>query len=247
MDNNKLSLSMYFSLDADVLRQLAFLDVIMSESTGFVDFKKIGNDVFRENSGYLFYIYNEIAKNPNSNIKLFVTETPYREVKSFPSCLNFIKKYCYTPNMNIMNVTEKNDEAVKLARAYCLGYTDEAQGVVYVPSMKTFLSNEGETRISRDARNMAEATREGAIFITLNGQDYVFDKSLDDKNTIRRDNTIAINKALGYGQIVDGYDITPRPFIVNEIVPTLKHNNRNALKLAFADDKTKIKASEIIK
>lgn len=247
MNNKTLSLSMYISLDADVLRQLAFLDVIMSESTGFVDFQKIGDDVFKENSGFLFYLYNEIAKNPDSKIKLLVTETPYREVKHFPACLNFIKNYCYAPSINMMNVAEKNDEAVKLSAAYCFGYTDEKQGIAYDPSMKTFLNNDGKTRVSRDARNMAEATREGAIFITLNGQDYVFDRSVDGKNNARRQKTVAINKALGYGQIVDGYDITPRPFIVNEIVPILKFKDRNTLRLAFADDATKIKASEIVK
>ena len=113
--------------------------------------------------------------------------------------------------------------------------------------MKTFLNNDGKTRVSRDARNMAEATREGAIFITLNGQDYVFDRSVDGKNNARRQKTVAINKALGYGQFVDGFDITPRPFIVNEIVPILKFKAPETIKLALAEDSSKIKMTEIQK
>ena len=236
------NLSMYMALDADVLRDLAFLDIAHSENQSVESILSGADDVFANNYYYLEALYNKVVINPTSEFKLLVNETAWREIKHFPHVREFIKKYCYVPKLNIFNVAEKNDEAADLANAYCFGYEDRETGRRIAPAMEPY-AKDGYLRISRDARNMAEATRESAIFVTMNAQDYVFDKHWPMGNKVRKTRIMLINEANNYVKVINGKKYIPQPFPLH-VMGNLLMQNERPLDFIVADDDFKIKASE---
>lgn len=241
------NLSMYMAIDADVLRDLTFIDYICEHAgkdTNVLNYVDDNALVFKNNYYYLKTLYEKVVVNPDSQFKLLVNETVWRETKFSDKCQDFVKKYCYVPRINIFNVTEKNDDAANLAAAYCFGYDNRETGVHVKPAMEPYHSKYGD-KISRDARNMAEATRESAIFVTINAQDYVFDKHSYEGNKLRKLRIAEINDDCGYYKIINGKKMIPQPYPLHVIASLLKDKtNYSALEFILADDDNKVRASE---
>ena len=235
------SLSMYGNLDADALIHLAFLDTVRSQTSGRIDLRKIGDEVFQNNSGFIYNTYERIARNPASPIKLLVTETCWKQVKNSETCREFIRKYCYVPKFTVFNADSKQRFKTKLANYYCFGYQDPKTGEFIPAPMDPDVNENGEKTVSEDAMLMAETARERAFLITLNGQHFVFDKSVSGFNRDRRAGIKAINRECGAYFTINGTQEVSSPFTMAEFGKIIKFNEPH---FVLSDDSTKVLAAE---
>jgi len=245
--------SIYIALDSDVLRNLSVMDVLVKNNGGVIDqvafynqLLKAGDKVLAQNVNFISEVYNLVCQSVSEEYPLFkflVTETVWQETRHLPNVVDFIKNYCYVPNINTLNMDKKLEEKHRLAQAYCFGLYDLDGREVCPPPMQKY--KKGLQLIpSNDAYIMAEATREGAAVLTMNGQDYVFDKNGAIGNKNRKCGIMAINEKLGYGKIVGGKMLLPEPFTLDKFCPLVARAGRN-IRLLFADDSEKVRAGEL--
>ena len=105
MENNK---HFYLAIDSDILRTLAYLDMLKKEY-GVVDRSKIRDYGLRENLNYYIRLYNCVKYD---EIRLLIVDAVYQESKHSEHLINFIKEYCYFPNINAVNYQEKAEKAL---------------------------------------------------------------------------------------------------------------------------------------
>ena len=215
MENNNQN---YFAIDSDILRALAFVDIILERDPN-CDLKTINDPLMKRWSGYIKKLYFKIK---SGEIKPVIVETVYLESKHSPSLVSFMKKYCYFPNVNAINYEEKKEKARKLAYAYCEPY--KFKGEPRPAPMKTVYNAALNAYApTNDCFIMAQATIEGIPLITANGRDYIFDERSENENDNTRVLGIAsINHAEGYHEMHNGKFITVVPMHIRTIGPMLK-------------------------
>ena len=234
--------NIFIALDSDVLRSLAELDELLENNPKFNT--KNAHDFFiRENGNYMKKMLNLIK---SGNLSIFVGSAIYREVKHRPECEEFIKKYCYMPKMNASNFAELVTESDNLAFKYCTQkYVHEDKE--YYPPMDLHYSAYLKRDVpSNDAYAMAEATMVGCIFITNNGQDFIFRKyEKADKDSRLVGITILNTQEGYYSASEDGSQIVPRPMEFYRFIPLLRKGLDN-LHLPNVDEDNFVKANSIL-
>ena len=134
----KMTKSNYFAIDSDILRSLAFIDILFTNDPN-CDLRTANDPLVKKWSGYLKKLYLKIKSN---EVHPVIVEAVYLESKHSKSLLDFMRKYCYFPNVNAINYPQKREKAKRLANAYCMPYKfeGEAKSPSLVPPLEnTFL------------------------------------------------------------------------------------------------------------
>ena len=241
MKNNE---HIYFSLDSDVLRALAFLEVLMSkeEKGKEVDYNSIDDGVI---NNYLDTLKGIINLSKKGKIRLLVVNTVYHENKHSKTLVNFMKKYCYFPNINMVNADENASKVQSLVDKYCSPYTFGSVGYD-APFLKTYNAHLGKLVASNDVYIVAESTVENACLITNNSKHIIYNERNEEDKNSRALGVISININEGYCQRDSksaGF-ITPRPYSLKTMARFVKKIEEfNTVKQK--DDK--IKASSVLR
>lgn len=160
----------YFALDSDVLTNLA--DLVR----GRKDYPNLNKSELREKLNLPkceklvsnFNFYNELLDLAlNDEIRFLVTPTAYYESRQIPVCHEFIKQYCYLPNINVTNYKNFEYRVRQLAKAYCLPYERDEKRYP-APLSPKYNAEVGDVVPTNDAYIMAEASVCNANLITEN-------------------------------------------------------------------------------
>ena len=208
---------LHFAIDSDVLRVLAFLDIILEQSSE-QDLRNSPDPLIKRWGGYFKRLYYKMQRD---EIRLVIVDAVFQESQHSTSLLSFMKKYCYFPKINAVNYQRKAAEARKLANAYCSNFVVGDRE--YPAPMKKIFNAESTTfSPTNDCYIMAQATIEGIPLITANGKDFIFDERAGTENHDRAKGIMSVNIAKGYYTSNQGKFNTSRPFHINTIGPMLK-------------------------
>ena len=237
MENSK---HIYFSIDSDVLRALTFVDLLLKDDPK-TDLKKFKDPMVKNHGGYLKKLL-KLAK--DDVVRLLIVNTVYQEGKHSEKLVDFMKEYCYFPNINFANFDEKSEKIERLVDRYCNDYT--VGDVTYdAPFMKTYNASLKRKVASNDAYIVAESTVENACLITNNSKHIIYNERNDNDQNSRVKGIVNININEGYYQTVeDGVSIlTPRPYALHVVGPMLKDMEK------FSSVKTndKVKADTVLR
>lgn len=218
----KIRTPKYIAIDSDILRELAFLDILKSEHGHNIDLEKLpANSALRKHFNYFVRLYNCITYN---EIKIVIVDAVYQESKHSETLINFIKKYCYFPNVNAINYQERAAKARLLARKYCEEYVHQGE-TMPAPMKSVFVADINKYVPTNDCYIMAQATIDGLPLLTGNGQDFIFNKrneNRDDHDRVR--GITQINIANGYYTTnAKGYQVTSAPILIYDLGPILKN------------------------
>lgn len=212
----------YLAVDSDILRTLTYFDVLRKEH-GYIDVEKIKDRSLKKDFNYYNRLFNCIL---HDEIRLLIVDAVYQESKHSATLLNFIKEYCYFPNVNAANYQEKAERARTLAKAYCEPYTYKAK-LQAAPMKSVFVADINKYVPTNDCYIMAQATVEQCSLLTANGKDFIF-------NTRHTDNKAEHERVLGIVQIniqngyyVDsdkGYQVAPKPVMIDTLAKILKYD-----------------------
>lgn len=238
-----------FAIDSDILRSLAFIDLLMEENP-----KLTKEDLKLENKQDQLYKYFGYYKRFLKSIKedklrIVIVDAIFQESKHSESLVKFIKKYAYFPDINIVNYQTKADQARKLAYSYCQPY--EYNNRTYPAPMKfVFIADISQRIPTNDAYAMAQASIEGLSFVTANGQDFIFNVKQSNKHHNKYTNSRSIgiiNKNISHGYCStneDGIITAPKPMHIKTFGAMLGDDVTKIIK-AKPTGKL-IKAAEII-
>ena len=216
----------YIAIDSDILRELSFLKMLKKEYGHSINPDKLPlNSALKKDFNYFVLLLNCIE---HDEIRLVIVDAVYQESKHSDSLINFIKDYCYFPNINAANYQEKAEQSRILAKAYCSEYTycDEEK---QAPMKSVFIADINKYAPSNDCYIMAQATIEGLPLLTGNGKDFVFNNR-NPNNSQRKNNhdrvkgIIQVNISNGYFTIQEnGKKISSAPMLLYELAPILRH------------------------
>lgn len=216
----------YFAIDSDVLRTLAYIDKIL-ESGKYYDFTNSPDPLLKRWSGYFQRLYYKMK---SDEIRLVIVDAVYQESQHSKSLLEFMKHYCYFPKINAVNYQRKSAEARKLADAYCNSY-NVGDKEFPAPMKQVFNAQSNTFSPTNDCFIMAQATIEGICLITANGRDFIFDERSNNENHDRAKGITNINISRGYYASEHGKFNASRPFHINTIGPMIKKDDKTPLEV----------------
>lgn len=237
MTNKK---AVYLAIDSDILRTLTLLDILKTEY-GFVDIDKIKDSTLKRDFNYFTRLYNAITHN---EIKPLIVDAVYQESKHSNSLIEFMKKYCYFPNVNAVNYQEKAEKARNLANAYTKSFTYNGEN--REPPMKAvFVADINKYVPTNDCYIMAQSTIEHCSLLTGNGKDFIFNEKNEDRYAHDRVKGITqVNILNGYfDEDTPGHYITPKPIMINTIAAILKYENEF---VTISQNEDKVKADLVL-
>ena len=218
---------MYFSLDSDVLSNLAELDEFLEHHPNATNKDIIDKFKNRKQDSVIKHLdmytkYLNIAKDKNSPIRFLVTQTPWKESCHIEAVNDFIRKYCYVPRVNYLQQNNIKREIIKLARSYCKSYTNHKGEKKEAPMSIKYNADKGELAPSNDAYVMAEATVFGACVLTENKKDFINMEQEESTsaygNNKRALGIIELNKIFGYEVAYDEHFRTvSKPWAVDHL------------------------------
>jgi len=210
----------YVAVDSDILRNLTYLD-LLKKKYGMVEIKDVKEPQLVKDFNYYARILNHVK---NDDLRLLIVDAVYQESKHSEHLLNFMKEYCYFPNVSATNYQEKAKKARELAHAYCSPY--EFKGQKYGAPMKcVYIADVNKYVPTNDAYIMAQATVEGCCVLTGNKKDFIFDKKQNAGNKDRLIGIYRINKLSGYYIKSKDKIITSKPVTIPFVVGSLKRDN----------------------
>lgn len=249
----------YFALDSDVLTNLATL------AKGKKDYPNLNKSELREKLNLLrcdmlfgnFNFYNELLDLAlNDEIRFLVTPTAYYESRQIPTCKDFIKLYCYLPNINVANYKNFEYRVRTLAKAYCVPYEREEK-IFPAPLSPKYNAEVGDVVPANDAYIMAEASICNANLITENIKHLIL-KS--DKNEHYSQEDVVYNRrdwGIADINIINGYcfeqtkpngeikKFSPIPVSVESIGKSLKYFKDQGRIYPESLDKAFVRASTV--
>lgn len=219
MTKNK---AIYLAIDSDILRTLTLLDILKKEH-GHIDVEKIKGSNLKKDFNYFNRLYQSML---HDEIRLLIVDAVYQESKHSQSLLNFIKEYCYFPNVNATNYQEKAEKARQLANAYTEPYLYK-EDQQEAPMKAVFVADISKYVPTNDCYIMAQATIEGCSLLTGNGKDFIFNQRNEDRYAHDRVRGITqINIINGYyEEDKPGHYITPKPIMINTLAAILKYED----------------------
>lgn len=237
MTNKK---TIYLAIDSDILRTLTLLDILKTEH-GYVDIEKVKDVSLKKDFNYFNRLYNAILYD---EIRPLVVDAVYQESKHSNSLIEFMKKYCYFPNVNAVNYQDKAEKARNLANAYTKPFI--YNGEHCDPPMKAvFVADINKYVPTNDCYIMAQATIEHCSLLTGNGKDFIFNQRHEDRYAHERVKGIAqVNILNGYfDEDSPGHYITPKPVMINTLAGILKYDDEF---LSIEQNEDKVKADLIL-
>ena len=210
----------YLAVDPNVLRILAFVDLLAQEHE-YIDVDKIKNDQLRKDFNYYKRLYDCIV---TDHIRIVLLEHVYRVSKHSETLMNFIKKYCYCSNYNSKNYEEKTNKMLELSKAYCCEYVlrDEIHPA---PINLNGLSTHQKEYQMKNALMMAQATIEGCMFLTTH-ENLIINKRSSQNNRENAVGIFNINMLNGYyDTMFNGKMLSPHPILLRDIGPMTKDPN----------------------
>ena len=224
---------LYIAIDSDILRTLAYLNLLKKEH-GFVDREKVKDHSLKKDLNYFLRLFKAIQ---NDEIRPLIVDAVFQESKHSETLVDFMREYCYFPNVNAVNYQEKAQKARELANLYCHEYTYREQ-VYKAPMKSVFVADINKYVPTNDCYIMAQATIENCFLLTSNGQDFIFDKRNEDKSENDRVKGIArINILNGYcEETAEGSYSAPRPLTISNVLGMLKYDEEFTEQV---DDKVK--------
>ncbi len=229
---------LYVAIDSDVLRNIVHLNILKNKY-GRVDIEKIDNIQLKNDFNFFSRLLDHVRFD---EVRLLIVDAVYQESKHSQSLVNFIKEYCYFPNINAVNYQEKAEKARILARAYCSKY--EHEGKICEPPMKfMFVADINKTVPTNDAYIMAQATVEGCCVLTGNRKDFIFDEKADTENHDRLAGICYINILNGYFEENEHGVFTSKPITLSTLAGRLRRDGKIGI---IEQKKDKIKADRIL-
>jgi len=212
----------YLAIDSDVLRTLTLLDILKKEHS-YVDIDKIKDSSLKKDFNYFNRLYNALN---HDEIRPLIVDAVYQESKHSTSLLEFMKKYCYFPNVNAANYQEKAEKARHLANEYIKPYTFHNEQFD-APMKAMFVADINKYVPTNDCYIMAQATVEHCSLLTGNGKDFIFNKRDEDRYSHTRVRGIAqVNILHGYfSEETPGHYVTSKPLMINTIAAILKYED----------------------
>ncbi len=198
--------SLYISLDSDVLRAVADLDYLLTADPNY-DYSNSKDFMVKAHGDFFIELLKKIK---SGEVKIFVGNTVYHEVKHRRYARDFIVNYCYFKRINYLNFDKITKEIDDLALAYCTESYRYGSDDRYPPLKLRYDPIQRKYMPSNDAYAVAESSHSGCMFVTGNGQDLVFDKNIADDNTSRSQGIRVINYRHDYKtETEDGKTLTP--------------------------------------
>lgn len=218
--NLKEKKPLYIAIDSDVLRHLTLLNILKKQH-GTIDVRKINDDGLKRDFNYFIRLYNCVL---HDEIRLLIVDAVYQESKHSSALIDFMKEYCYFPNVNAINYQDKTEEARKLANAYTESYIYNGE-VHEAPMKKVYVADIKKYVPTNDCYIMAQATVEQCPLLTGNGQDYVFNKRSDPYYyNSRVKGIVYVNINNGYfTENANGDKKTTSPILIHTLGPILKN------------------------
>ena len=233
MEENKL----YFSLDSDILRTLAYM-VKKLEMNPDYNFQDDSDNIAKKSGNYLQLLL-ELAK--EDKVRLLVVNTVWHETKHIQDVINFIKEYCYFPNVNFYNLDEREEKITLLVDAYCTPYVYKGKEF-YSPFVKTYIPKNKSYEACADCYYVAESVYELAIPLTNNYKHLVYniDRNIDVAARVQH-----INILNGYfEERKDGKIFSIHPWTISDFGPFLKRIDKFESPVSQNE---KIKANKIMR
>ena len=218
----------YIAIDSDILRELSFLRMLRKEYGHNINPEKLPlNSALKKDFNYFILLLNCIE---HDEIRIVIVDAVYQESKHSPSLIDFIKKYCYFPNITAVNYQEKAEKARALASAYCSEYVYKGEKKP-APMKSVFIADINKYAPSNDCYIMAQATVEGLPLLTGNGKDFVFNNR-NPNNSQRKNNHDRV-KGIVQVNILNKYftmqendkKIASAPMLLYELAPILRQVN----------------------
>lgn len=194
------------AFDSDILRTLAEMDEALRKNPK-VKFENFRDNVIRSHHEDLVLLLNLIK---SKKLDVFIGNTVFQQVKHRPEVLEFIKKYCYFPKLNVITFNDLLYKTDELALQYCTERVEYRGELLYPPMDLNYSPIGRKSAPSDDAYIMAEATIANCLLITGNGQHFIFRKNNKDDTNSRTTGIVAINKKNGYYQEIDEASVVPK-------------------------------------
>lgn len=233
----------YIAIDSNILRTLTYMDnlvyfykkknrgvltddMVMDDDFNFGNI--MGDTVTKDiilnrHKNSLWYLFTLVKQD---KIRLYITESVYKENKHIEDCQYFIIKNCFMhAPMTDKEKEERREKAARMVDAYTTPQMIMRRGemIKTKPPMKKVFSAHFDGYIpTNDCYIMAEATIDNCLLLTDNGKDFIFDIKEEpkfDRETGKQIKTksrttgiVDINIANGYYTTsVDGSKIVPKP------------------------------------
>ena len=231
----------YIAVDSDVLRALAFADILLKNKT---DFRTVKNSAIRNYGGYLRKLLGYMHED---KLRIIILNNVYQENKHSQSLVYFIVENCHVANITFDNYEKISDEVKRMAKRYCSPYTDLKTGrVVEAPMQMVYDAYLRANKPTNDAMNMAEASVIGVPFVTLNAKDYVFNPHSNKEVNERAIGILQINIQEGY-YFEDDYGryVAPKPFSLATFGALLQNIDNKTLSISEVPAEDVIRAKHI--
>lgn len=204
----------YVAVDSCVLINLAYIYDKKAGNKNFYEDSDFNNSNFSHIRNY-YNCYEKILDAIfDDKLRIVVVPTVFHESNHSTSVLNFVKSFCYTPNVNILKNLERQSKIAALARKYCFPYFDKNEIKQCAPMKKVYIAECQKAVPSNDAYIMAESTFENCCLITVNKQDFIYKKESGIDNE-RRKGIVEINRQAKY---IDSENNVPKPISLGEAV-----------------------------
>lgn len=218
MENEK---KLYVAIDSDILRSIAYLKNL-KETYGVVNRDKIRDPQLQNDLSYYARVLQFVKED---KVRLLIVDAVYQESKHSVALVDFMKNYCYFPNVFADNYQEKAEKARALAHAYCSEYKNGGE-TYRAPMRSVFIAEVNRHVPTNDAYIMAQATVENCSLVTGNKKDFIFNDRQNQENHERRIGICNVNVAMGYYEEKNGKPITPRPITLGYLAGGLKRDDK---------------------
>lgn len=206
--------SFYIAVDSCALINLAYVYDKMTENEEHYNEMDLDENELKYLSINLERYKKIVMAISLGRIKIVLLPTVFYESNHTQSVLNFIKKFCYCPNENLLKNFERQRKISSLARKYCFPYFDNNNIKHPAPMKKTYVADSQQEVPSNDAYIMAEATFENCCLLTVNKKDFIYKKHSEIDNE-RKKGIIEINIKNNF---IDFKKSVPKPISLGEVV-----------------------------
>ena len=206
----------YLAVDSTTMDILYHLHYLRQKYGNNIEINKISNSYEQIKRDFNFYqmLYEQIFT--TKKIRIVALEVVYKDFQRFPLIVDFIEKYCYSPNFNSDNYKNRAKKITELANAYFNNYTMNGK-VNKAPLDVLTMTESQQYTAAKYATLMAQATDAGVhLLTTYTG--LIYDKSTQPYTRRAKRAIFDINTIHGYSyKLPFGQIITSEPYLIGDI------------------------------
>ncbi len=215
----------YLAVDSTTMDILYHLHYLRQKYGKNITINKISANYDQIKRDFNFYqmLYEQIFI--TKKIRIVALETVCRDFEGFPLIVDFMEKYCYSPNFNSEAYKNRYKNITELANAYFNDYTINGK-VNKAPLDISTMTESQQYAAAKYATLMAQATDAGVhLLTTYTG--LIYDKSTQPYTRRAKRAIFDINKAHGYYyELPLGQVITSEPYLIGDIGIIINTNQR---------------------